>query len=165
MIEELAAQLPDFSVVNHTRCFLHVTNLVAKSIVKQFDVKKADADGQLNAAEAELHKIADGLELEEALAAAERGDEENDAGGGEFDDNDGWVDEVAMLSDEERADLEVSIRPVKLVLAKVSDQPHLRSQNSPETHLSFAKLPSRLFTLVRSWVQHGKSASKNVACL
>ncbi|GLB45805.1 hypothetical protein LshimejAT787_3000140 [Lyophyllum shimeji] len=119
MIEELAKRLPDFSVVNHTRCFLHVTNLVAKSIVRQFDVKKADADAQLDAAEAELHDIAAGLELEEALAAAERSNEQGEMEGGDEDNDDGWVDEVVLLSDEERKTLETSIRPVKLVLAKL----------------------------------------------
>ncbi|KAF8961706.1 hypothetical protein BDZ97DRAFT_1611099, partial [Flammula alnicola] len=37
MISELEILLPDFSAVNHTRCFLHVNNLVARTLVKQFD--------------------------------------------------------------------------------------------------------------------------------
>lgn len=159
MIAELARRLPNFSVVNHTRCFLHITNLVAQSIVKQFDVKKVDADGQLNAAELELQEVADGLELEEALAAAKRGGGEGDAGN-EVDDNDGWVDEVALLTDKERAALEISIRPVKLVLAKVS----VNHAQKAESHLvswspSFAKSLSKSSTPARCWVLHGGSVS------
>jgi hypothetical protein len=35
------------------------------------------------------------------------------------DNNDGWIDEVELLSEEEHNTLEVTIWPVKLVLAKV----------------------------------------------
>ncbi|KAF9541912.1 hypothetical protein CPC08DRAFT_615488, partial [Agrocybe pediades] len=40
MIDELEDRLPEFSSLNHTRCFLHVNNLVARTIVKQFDAPK-----------------------------------------------------------------------------------------------------------------------------
>ncbi|KAF8961228.1 hypothetical protein BDZ97DRAFT_1599153, partial [Flammula alnicola] len=37
MISELEDLLPEFSAANHTCCFLHVNNLVARTLVKQFD--------------------------------------------------------------------------------------------------------------------------------
>ena len=37
----------------------------------------------------------------------------------EVDNDDGWVDEMDDLTDKEKEDLERSIRPVKLALAKV----------------------------------------------
>jgi hypothetical protein len=40
MITELAKILPSFSEVGHTQCFLHIVNLVAKSIIRQFDIQK-----------------------------------------------------------------------------------------------------------------------------
>ncbi|KIK76677.1 hypothetical protein PAXRUDRAFT_169130, partial [Paxillus rubicundulus Ve08.2h10] len=48
MIRELEDMVPSFSSsASHTRCFLHVVNLVAKSLIRQFDVTK-DANGVLN---------------------------------------------------------------------------------------------------------------------
>lgn len=51
MISELDFQLDEFSEVNRIRCFLHIVNLVAKSLLKQFDVankrgESADANDQ-----------------------------------------------------------------------------------------------------------------------
>ncbi|KAG1766266.1 hypothetical protein EDD22DRAFT_730168, partial [Suillus occidentalis] len=38
---ELAKRVDSFSgAVNRTRCFLHIVNLVAQSIIKQFNVPK-----------------------------------------------------------------------------------------------------------------------------
>ncbi|TFK80652.1 hypothetical protein K466DRAFT_467921, partial [Polyporus arcularius HHB13444] len=38
MTEELAALLPEYQgMFGRTRCFLHILNLVANSILKQFD--------------------------------------------------------------------------------------------------------------------------------
>lgn len=131
MIAELVKILPDFSQVNHTRCFLHIVNLCAKSIIKQFDVPKKKEDEHLDEAVRELQNDNDELqdlagdqELEEQQtvdAIARRqingqdGEEEE-----EDDDIEGWIDEMELLSPAERAGLEESIRPVKLVLVKVS---------------------------------------------
>jgi len=43
MVAELEDLVPGFSRVNHTRCFLHVNNLVARTLVRQFDIPKATA--------------------------------------------------------------------------------------------------------------------------
>ncbi|KAG6893928.1 hypothetical protein C0992_008143 [Termitomyces sp. T32_za158] len=41
MVEELAGLLPEFLGAPHqTRCFAHIINLVAKSLLKQFDTPK-----------------------------------------------------------------------------------------------------------------------------
>ncbi|KAF8325139.1 hypothetical protein F5887DRAFT_826223, partial [Amanita rubescens] len=37
MVAKLERLLPDYSPLDRSRCFLHVVNLIAKSIVKQFD--------------------------------------------------------------------------------------------------------------------------------
>ncbi|KAF9537058.1 hypothetical protein CPC08DRAFT_612406, partial [Agrocybe pediades] len=37
MIAELEELLPGFCATNQIRCFLHINNLVAKTLVKQFD--------------------------------------------------------------------------------------------------------------------------------
>ncbi|KAF9470669.1 hypothetical protein BDN70DRAFT_769815, partial [Pholiota conissans] len=38
MVDELADSLPDWSTINCTHCFAHIVNLVAKSLLKQFNV-------------------------------------------------------------------------------------------------------------------------------
>jgi hypothetical protein len=66
MIDELVDLLPSFpGKVNHTCCFLHIVNLVAKSVIQQFDVAKGKADDALDEAERELHALAEGIDLED----------------------------------------------------------------------------------------------------
>jgi hypothetical protein len=115
MIEELPDMLPTFpGAANRCCCFLHIVNLIAKTLLKQFDVPKKDAGAALDDAERELLEMAAGLDMEEMLTVAENGV------GDEEDDNvDGWVDEMAKLSEEESEELQKSIQPVRLVLVKV----------------------------------------------
>ena len=120
MIDELENLAPGFGgSAGHTRCFLHIINLVAKSLLRLFDVKKKkDVDVALEAALTGLAEIGAGLESEENEMAGELDGDDED--GGDIDDNDaGWIDERAMLSAEEQAELEDSILPIKLALVKV----------------------------------------------
>ena len=49
MIDKLADLLNDFpGESNRTRCFPDILNLVVKSIIKQFDIPKAQADKALD---------------------------------------------------------------------------------------------------------------------
>jgi len=41
MIDELEDLLPGFSKVNHTCCFLHVNNLVGRTLMGQFNIPNA----------------------------------------------------------------------------------------------------------------------------
>ncbi len=55
MISELAKVLTDFpGQVNQTRCFTHIINLVAKSLMKLFEVKKKSQYDVLTDAEHNL---------------------------------------------------------------------------------------------------------------
>ena len=125
MIAELAKILPKFSEVSHTRCFLHIVNLVAKSIIKQFDVPKKQEDEHLDKAEQELRNLAGDVELEEQEAVEAMtqhqigGNTDSEIEDQNDDDVDGWVDEMTLLSPAEREQVEEDIRPVKLVLVKV----------------------------------------------
>jgi hypothetical protein len=59
MINELANLLDDFpGSANQTRCFTHVLNLVIKSIIRQFDLPKAQGDKILDEAANELLNLA-----------------------------------------------------------------------------------------------------------
>ena len=50
---------------NCTRCFTHIINLVAKSLLRQFDVPNKKADSALNEAEKIHLELAEGIDLEE----------------------------------------------------------------------------------------------------
>jgi hypothetical protein len=120
MIDELVDMLPNFSgQANHCRSFLHIVNLIAKTLLKQFDIPKKDAESALDDAEKELLELAAGIDMEEMVTVAEAGagDKDDD----ENDDVEGWVDETALLSKEERAALRENVGPVRLVLVKVSE--------------------------------------------
>ncbi|GLB44048.1 hypothetical protein LshimejAT787_1502320 [Lyophyllum shimeji] len=114
MIDELVHLLTNFpGAANRTRCFAHIINLVAKSLLRQFDVPKKKADEALEQAEKDLLRLAKDIELEDAeTRATAEGDLEDD-------DIDGWVDEVALLTKEEAEKLSESVRPVRLVLVKI----------------------------------------------
>jgi len=111
MVRELSDKVPAFGgVMLHTQCFLHTVNLVAKSLIQEFDVKKQDTDQAL--ADEELDELIQ-VDLEDL--------EEDDSSANLADDNDsGWVDEVELLADDERDALERDIHPIKLALVKVS---------------------------------------------
>jgi hypothetical protein len=118
MIVELSAVLQDFpGASNRSRCFTHILNLAAKSIIRQFDLPKSEANIVLDEAAKELAKLAAELEHEELMSCGSPGGE------GEDDDSDGWVDEKALLSDDEREELTESVKPVRLMLVKVSPLP------------------------------------------
>ena len=54
MIEQLADMLPGFSHVGHTRCFLHIVNLVARLMIQQFDILKNRAGQNLDVQSQEI---------------------------------------------------------------------------------------------------------------
>ncbi|KIM60169.1 hypothetical protein SCLCIDRAFT_124814 [Scleroderma citrinum Foug A] len=124
MIEELHTLVVEFAgSASHTRCFLHIINLIAKMLIQQFDAKKTmtEADSELAEMGKELNE--DECLLDEVMRDNEDEDERIK------EENDKWVDETEGLDMEERIQLERSIRPVKLVLVKVRQ--HIR--NSPSS--------------------------------
>jgi hypothetical protein len=107
MIAELAKILLNFSEVGHTQCFLHIVNLMAKSVIRQFDVQKKQDDEHLDEAEQELRNLAGNVNLENEQAEEVMqqfqlsgeiyaGDEDEDN-----DDVKGWIDEMMLLSPSE----------------------------------------------------------------
>lgn len=108
MLEEMAVILPDFGgTAAHTRCFLHTVNLVAKSLLRQFDEPKSRDDD---------HEKSDDDEPNvDGHSENERMDSDVLPG----DDVDGFVDETEFLTHDARKSLQQNIRPVQLVLVKV----------------------------------------------
>jgi len=122
MVDKLAMLIPEFEgEASHTRCFLHTINLVAKSLIREFDVSKKDAEQAWEEAAADsdvLIALSSEIEMEDRQTMDQYGaniTEEDDP----QDNDEGWVNEVDLLTDEQSVELQTNIRPVKLVLLKV----------------------------------------------
>lgn len=126
MVDAIADALESFGgEVNHTRCFAHTVNLVAKTVLHQFEVEPGRATDALDEAEQALRELAQSLELEELETVAEKtmeGELE------EVDDMTGWIDEQMLLSKDEKAALKKDVLPVKQVLVKVRQYMHTQTQ-------------------------------------
>jgi len=117
MVDELESLLESFpGAANRTRCFTHILNLVAKSILRQFDVPKAKAGEALDAAASALAALAADLEAEEEAMKmdTDEADDEDD------NDVDGLVEIEEVMTAEEIEALEESLWLVRVVLVKVS---------------------------------------------
>jgi hypothetical protein len=120
MIEVLPQHIPGFpGAANQTRCFNHIVALVAIRIVRQFDVAKATDTDIMDEAERELRELAEGIDIEEAETQRERETRDDDDEDEDIDD-DIWHEEREMLSATDRQELDESVRPVRLLLVKVS---------------------------------------------
>jgi hypothetical protein len=132
MITELAISLDDFpGPANQTRCFTHVLNLVVKSIIKQFDLPKAQADKALDDAAEELLKLAGNIEREEEIFAEDGDDGEK----GEDDNEEGWIDEREEMNDVELDELDACVLPIRMLLTKVREFNHTRTVLTSDTQL------------------------------
>jgi hypothetical protein len=142
---------------SRTRCFLHVINLVAKSLIKQFDLPKDIATDALQSPNSEMAR--DASSKNEATIA-ENGDGDPDAE--DADNEDGWVDEINQLTAHERTAFETNIRPIRLMLAKVSWNSYMiRDVKIISPLTSYANSPSRLSTLLHSFSPRGKTPPRN----
>ena len=120
MVDELVDRVLQFGgAASRTRCFLHIINLVAKSIIHQFDVKKTDLDEVFDGDTPEIQGSNEHTIKGEEKELTDSEDHEELQDGVLKDNNDGWIDEVELLSEEEHNTLEATIQPVKLALAKV----------------------------------------------
>lgn len=114
MIRELAELVPGFEgEVSHIRCFLHVINLVAKSLIHQFDMR----GGQTDVQDDEQQELTNEADMEDLPSDAA---DESDDGGAAADNDDGFVDEVERMDEAEKELHKYTIRPVEVVLVKVS---------------------------------------------
>lgn len=117
MIEELAKAIPNFlGAETRIHCFLHILNLVAKTIIKVFNVPKGKkGPDDMSDAETFLSRLAEGIEQEEQETRASRDDD------GEADDDvENLVEETKLLSEEEKKSFEAGVLPIRLVITKVS---------------------------------------------
>ena len=122
MIEHLAILIDSFpSAANQTRCFTHILNLVAKSILCQFEAPKAKGGKVLDDAARELAAVFDELDKGSNGGHEESGEGNDDEDDNTIDDDeDGLPEERDGMSEEELVSLEESVKPIQLVLTKVS---------------------------------------------
>lgn len=109
VLEELLPKFPGMS--NQTRCFAHILNLVAKSILCQFDTKKKATAADKDPIDALAH------ELDNAMGTLFNNDQPED---NSEDDKDGLGNERAGMSAAKIAELEESLGPVCALLTKVT---------------------------------------------
>ena len=122
MVEHLSTLIENFpGEANRTRCFTHILNLVAKSILRSFDAKKkvTEGDADVNDVLAGLGRV---LELEENVVDTGDGaaNDDNEDEEHEDDDEDGLGDGRDGMSEEEVDELDDTLVPVRLMLTKVS---------------------------------------------
>jgi hypothetical protein len=122
MIDELAYLDTEFQGAgSRARCFLHVVNLVAKSIIRVFDIKKKDLDAALQSGEvgvewSELAVLSREVDDAGANLNERVGDDDANA---EMDNEGGWMDEMELMEQEDRDRLLEDLVPLKLALTKV----------------------------------------------
>jgi hypothetical protein len=126
MITELTSLLQDFpGAVNRSRCFTHVLNLVAKSVIRQFDLPKKQGD----AAMSDAAKLAEDLEIEEILLRPPDGED----GEGEDNNMEGWLDKSEFMSDEEKEEWDEAARRENI------PKPEAQSAGTAMTAMAAAK--------------------------
>ena len=86
-----------------------------QSVMKQFDLLKAKAGEALTTAAQALSTLAGDIETEESEMGGDMAQDSDDN-----DDEDGLADVHDGMSDEEIAELDKTLQPVKLMLVKVS---------------------------------------------
>ena len=120
MIEHLAVLLNAFpGAPNQTRCFTHILNLVAKSVLRQFEGPKKEKVAQALAGV--IDEINGDNDETFDSGTNEGGDECDDVDDELIDDDDGELpDELDELSEEEVLSVKESVKPIRLILTKVS---------------------------------------------
>ena len=121
MIEHLATLIESFpGAANQTQCFTHILNLVAKSVLHQFEVPKLKGGKVLDDAARGLATIFNNLEDDdmELNGVSNEGNEDGSEGSDDVDDDivdddeDGLLDKRNGMSEKELASLEKSVKPV-----------------------------------------------------
>lgn len=97
-------------------CFDHAVNLGAKLVMRQFDLPKGKEGAALSEAEKGLREMMEGIDLEDLEYDDDDNEDEDSWGAGDVDDA---VEEREEMAEEDVEELELSLMPARMVLAKV----------------------------------------------
>ena len=112
MIKYLSSSLVDFpGPANQTRCFVHTVNLIAKSILKPFDVRKMEDVQAFNEV---AHALSDSARGHEQVASDDKQPEDEEDEDDEDEDEDEGEGE-----DDDNNELNTSLDPIRSMLLKV----------------------------------------------
>jgi hypothetical protein len=113
MIDELEGLVGKFmGSANRTWCFAHIINLIAKTVIRQFDIPKAKEGASVDAAMAELLALASDMDTEDMLTQASHDIYRGNGGEELEDDIDRWEDEQGRLSVSDMKELEEDVWPI-----------------------------------------------------
>ncbi|KAF5342776.1 hypothetical protein D9758_017115 [Tetrapyrgos nigripes] len=116
MIEYLEKNLLEFpGTSNHTQCFNHIINLMAKSLLKLFDASTMKKNEDMDEVELALAELAADIDIEELLVQIGKGSDNVEA----EDESDLIVDMLKGFGDDEAKELQQRIRPITKVLVKL----------------------------------------------
>ena len=122
MIRHLEVLIDEFrGCKSQTQCFAHILNLIAKSILQQFDIPRAQVNN--DDATVALIELAGNIEFEEE-EMDEYGDNDNDDDNSDdqeevMENTDDWVNKREAMTMEQLAELDKSVQPVRWMLVKV----------------------------------------------
>ncbi len=143
MISELGNLLSNFpGQANQTRCFTHIINLVVKSLMKLFEVKKKSQEDILTKAEQNLQRLADDINKEDLKTQIKMYQDSGLGAEGVDDDND-IVDEIGKMDKYKAAKFQDEILPIWLTLVKVSNIDKLQWRMYSPSYSSCKRYPSR----------------------
>jgi hypothetical protein len=126
MINHLGTILESFpGAANRTRCFAHILNLVARCIMRQFDASKKSRNGRGSDHKSDslaevLDDTDDDLDDDSENDEGDRDEEHEEAGEEGIEVIDELLDGREGMSQDEIGAFDESIKPVRLVLTKVS---------------------------------------------
>lgn len=138
MLEVMGINLLDFhSDLQRVRCFAHVVNLVAKSLIKQFDTtgkgRNAEDSEEVDKDIAALAEMAEGLAEEDAEAVRLRREAETELDPEEVELEDAELEleaEAVSLTEAEQEEFDKVLRPVQKVFVKVRVTPRRNGNKS-----------------------------------
>jgi hypothetical protein len=143
MIDKLEEILTEFGgPASRMHCFVHIINLIAKTIISQFDVPKSKDDTLSNEVMKELKELARDIEAEELMTRASES-KEDDKDDEDDDNMEGWVDEREEMEEWELEALDGDVQPVQKVLVKVGLKISPTSSNLSANNHHFSSTKSR----------------------
>jgi hypothetical protein len=114
MIDSMAEIIEGFpGEENCVRCFNHIINLVAKSLLRLFEVSKKKWGAEADVA---LRELASDLDLKDMEMQRDAFAAGGDVG---VDDDNDVVDEIAKMSDKEVREFRKAVLPITKALLKV----------------------------------------------